>query len=181
VDLGAGTGLLTKVLYEMYPDANYTLIDVSQDMLKVAKERFAGKKNFRFLDCNYADDIPVDNCDMICSALSIHHMEENEKEKLYQNIYQKLDNGGFLLILDIFRAKFEETENIYYSWWNNFLDVKGMSQKEKAAWEEGKKLDRENTMKDTIRLLITNKFKNIECIYQFMKFGVIVAAKSDKG
>jgi len=181
VDLGAGTGLLTKVLYEMYPNANYTLIDVSQDMLKIAKERFAGKKNFRFLDCNYVDDIPVENCDMICSALSIHHMEENEKEKLYQNIYRKLNKGGFLLILDIFRAKFEGTENIYYSWWNNFLDVNGMSQKEKAAWEEGKKLDRENTMKETTRLLITSKFKNIECIYQFMKFGVIIAVKDDKG
>jgi tRNA (cmo5U34)-methyltransferase len=65
VDLGAGTGLLTKVIYEMYPNANYTLIDISKDMLKIAKERFKGMTNFNFLEYNYADDIPVNNCDLI--------------------------------------------------------------------------------------------------------------------
>ncbi|KMQ50382.1 methyltransferase type 12 [Chitinispirillum alkaliphilum] len=29
LDLGAGTGLLTKCLYEKYPNANYTLVDIS--------------------------------------------------------------------------------------------------------------------------------------------------------
>ena len=85
VDLGAGTGLLTKIIYEMYPNANYTLIDISEDMLKIAKERFNGMNNFNFLEYNYVEDIPVNNCDLICSALSVHHLDD--KEKLYKNIY----------------------------------------------------------------------------------------------
>jgi len=53
VDLGAGTGILTKIIYEMYPNANYTLIDISKDMLKIAKERFNRMNNFNFLEYNY--------------------------------------------------------------------------------------------------------------------------------
>jgi hypothetical protein len=33
VDLGAGTGLFTAKIYELYRDAHYTLIDISNDML----------------------------------------------------------------------------------------------------------------------------------------------------
>jgi ubiquinone/menaquinone biosynthesis C-methylase UbiE len=92
VDLGAGTGILTKAVYEMYPNAHYTLIDISKDMLKIARERFAGMDNFNFMEYNYAGDIPVNNCDLICSALSIHHLDD--KEKLYKNIYSKLSRNG---------------------------------------------------------------------------------------
>ena len=111
VDLGAGTGLLTKVIYEMYPNANYTLIDISKDMLKVAKERFNGMDNFNFLECDYVDNIPVNNCDLICSALSIHHLDD--KEKLYKNIYSKLNGGGCFINLDQFIAKSEKINNLY--------------------------------------------------------------------
>ena len=36
LDLGAGTGLLTKYLFEKYPEAEFTLLDMSEEMLKVA-------------------------------------------------------------------------------------------------------------------------------------------------
>jgi len=64
-------------------------------MLKIAKERFNGMDNFNFLEYNYAEDIPVNDCDLICSALSIHHLDD--KEKLYKNIYSKLNRNGFWL------------------------------------------------------------------------------------
>lgn len=43
LDLGAGTGLLTKYLYEKYPNANYTLVDISDQMLEIARQRFKGR------------------------------------------------------------------------------------------------------------------------------------------
>jgi ubiquinone/menaquinone biosynthesis C-methylase UbiE len=33
---------LTMEVYKLYNNAHYTLIDVSNDMLKIAKERFSG-------------------------------------------------------------------------------------------------------------------------------------------
>jgi len=36
LDLGAGTGLLSKFLYEKFPAAHYTLIDISEQMLAIS-------------------------------------------------------------------------------------------------------------------------------------------------
>ena len=177
VDLGAGTGLLTKVIYEMFPNANYTLIDVSKDMLKIAKERFNGLKNFTFLECNYAEKIPVENCDLICSGLSIHHLENKDKEKLYRNIYTKLIKNGYFVNLDQFVSKSEKIDNLYNTWWFDYINNSGLKEDEKEAWLERRKLDKENTIDETIKLLGKNKFENIECIYKFMKFGVVIAIK----
>jgi len=175
VDLGAGTGLLTKIIYEMYPNAYYTLIDISKDMLKIAKERFKGMDNFNFLEYNYVEDIPVNNCDLICSALSIHHLDD--KEKLYKNIYTKLNKNGCFINLDQFITKSEEINNLYNTWWYDYINNSGIKPEEKEAWLERKKLDKENTIEETIKLLRKSGFENIECIYNFMKFGVIIAIK----
>ena len=177
VDLGAGTGLLTKELYELYPDAHYILIDIAKDMLKIAEERFNGLSNFEFMVSDYVEDIPVDDCDLISSALSIHHLEHGEKEALYKNIYKKLDKNGCFINLDQFAGSSKTINGLYNAWWHDYIDRSDISPEEKARGEERRKLDKENTIEETIALLKSSGFKDVECIYHFMKFGVIVAIK----
>ena len=177
VDLGAGTGLLSKEIFELYPKSNYTLIDISNAMLKIAKERFNGLSNFTFLENNYVEDIPVNNCDLICSGMSIHHLENGEKEILYNNIYKKLDENGCFINLDLFNVKSEAVNNLYNNWWYTYIDNSGVKPEERKLWEEGKKLDKEISIYETIELLKNSGFKTVECIYTFMKFGVILAIK----
>jgi ubiquinone/menaquinone biosynthesis C-methylase UbiE len=177
VDLGAGTGLLTKEMYDLYPNAHYTLIDVAKDMLKIAEERFHGLDNFEFMEYNYVEDIPVKNCDLICSALSIHHLENDEKEALYKNIYKKLDVTGCFINLDQFNGETEIMNNLYDNWWYDFIDRTGITPEEKAICVERRELDKENTIPETIVLLKSSGFRIVECIYSFMKFGVIIAVK----
>jgi tRNA (cmo5U34)-methyltransferase len=177
VDLGAGTGLLTKEMYEIYNNAHYTLIDISKDMLKIAEERFNGLNNFDFIESNYIENIPVKNCDLICSALSIHHLKNKDKENLYKNIYKISRKGGYFINLDQFNGSSEIINNLYNEWWYNYINNSGIKPEEKAAWIERKKLDKENTIAETIELLKSSGFNNVECIYNFMKFGVIIGIK----
>ena len=144
-------------------------------MLKIAKERFKGMDNFNFLEYNYVEDIPVNNCDLICSALSIHHLDD--KEKLYKNIYTKLNKYGCFINLDQFIVNSEEINNLYNTWWYDYINNSGIKPEDKEAWLERKKLDKENTIDETIKLLEKSGFDKIECIYNFMKFGVIIAIK----
>jgi SAM-dependent methyltransferase len=146
-------------------------------MLKIAKERFVGLNNFEFIEKNYVENIPVKSCDLVCSALSIHHLENDGKVKLYKNIYKTLDSGGCFINLDQFIGASGKINSLYNEWWYNFIDNSGISSEEKTAWIERRKLDKENTIKETIELLKDSGFKNIECIYNFMKFGVIMAIK----
>jgi len=177
VDLGAGTGLLTKNLYALYPTARYVLVDVSGDMLEIARERFGGLDNFEFVQCDYAAEIPVESCDLICSALSIHHLENDAKEALYRNIYEKLDPGGCFINLDQFNGESRRMNYLYNALWNDYIAHSGLTPQERAAGRERQKLDRENTVPETLELLKRSGFPGAECVYRYMKFGVVMAIK----
>ena len=47
LDIGSGTGLLTALMIQKFPGAQLTLVDLSESMLSVAKERFADRKEVR--------------------------------------------------------------------------------------------------------------------------------------
>jgi len=55
LDIGAGTGLLTAFLMERYPSGRYTLVDLSDRMLGVARERFADKSGVRYVAADYLE------------------------------------------------------------------------------------------------------------------------------
>jgi len=176
LDLGAGTGLLTKEIFEIYPNAHFTLIDIAVDMLDKAKDRFKGINNIEFIEENYLKNIPEKEYDLICSALSIHHLNEHEKAKLYNNIYKLLPKKGCFLNLDLFKSESKIIEDLFKKWWLNYIDI-SLKIEEKEKLFESWKLDKENTIKDTIKILNKSGFKKVECIYKFMKFGVIIAIK----
>lgn len=176
VDLGAGTGLLTREMYRLYPQAHFTLIDLSDDMLDVARKRFAGLANFEFRVADYSRDLPQ-GCDIICSALSIHHLEETQKRQLYRAVYDALPNGGVFINLDQFCATSPSIDEAYNKWWLDYIDHSGITPEAKDRWLERKKLDRENSVRATLGLLREVGFGEVECVYEFMKFATVVAIK----
>lgn len=176
VDLGAGTGLLTKEIYMLYPDASFSLIDLSDDMLKIARQRFEGLENFDYIVADYSKNLPS-NADIICSALSIHHLEDKEKQSLYIEIFRSLPEGGIFINLDQFCADSSFINRAWEEWWLNYINNSGITHEAKTKWLERKKLDREVSITNTIAMLQQAGFKHIECVYQFMKFGTIIAVK----
>ncbi|MCO5383427.1 MAG: class I SAM-dependent methyltransferase [Methanosarcina barkeri] len=79
LDVGAGTGLLSGFLMEKYPKASFTLIDLSEKMLEIAKDRFRSSSNVKYIIGDYSKYGFVEKYDLVASALSIHHLEDNEK------------------------------------------------------------------------------------------------------
>lgn len=177
LDLGAGTGLLTQYLYNEYPDAHYTLIDVSEQMLEIAKKRFGNLHDMEYIVSDYSTRLPEKSFDLIASALSIHHLENSAKSQLYTRIFNKLNAGGYLINLDQFIASSDKINEYYNRWWYDYIERNNISENERKAWLQRRELDRENTIEETITILKQIGFKSVECIYSFMKFGVILAIK----
>lgn len=177
LDLGAGTGLLSKYLLEKYPSANYTLVDIAEQMLEVAKLRFEGLNNFNYFVADYSISLPQGAYDLISSALSIHHLDDSTKFSLYSNIYEKLPSGGCLLNLDQFKAGSEEINVSINHYWYNYIKQSNISEKEKELWLQRRQLDKENTLPETLSMLNKIGFRQVECVYQYYKFGVVLAVK----
>lgn len=159
LDLGAGTGLLSKFLYDKFPDAMISLVDVSEKMLEVARERFEGLPNFEFSVLDYTRNLPNRKFDLVASALSIHHLENGDKRILYRNIFEHLESGGTLVNIDQFNADSAEMNALYESYWVKSIRESGLSEREFERWQLRKALDRENTVDETKALLSDAGFR----------------------
>ncbi len=178
LDLGAGTGLLTHYLYEQFPGAQFTLIDISNHMLEIARKRFSGLNNFHFDIHDYSKKLPANRFDLIASALSIHHLEDEDKAFLYSNVSDALEENGYFVNLDQFNASSEFINQKYMEFWHAGVAAQcGGAKADLELWRKRRDLDKENTIDETIAMLKNAGFKTIECIYRYLNFGVILAIK----
>ncbi len=96
LDLGAGTGLELIYVFEIFPSANVTVIDITENMLEKLKKRsFADH-----VTTIHGDFFEVEfgnNYDAVISTSALHHFTKDEKLKLYKKIYECLkENGQFI-------------------------------------------------------------------------------------
>ncbi|MGN0637279.1 MAG: class I SAM-dependent methyltransferase [Huintestinicola sp.] len=177
LDLGAGTGLLTSFWYKHFPDARYVLTDIAEEMLDVARKRFSGCENVSFEVSDYTADLPRQDFDAVISALSIHHLTDEDKQKLFLRIYEKLPEGGIFVNYDQFCAEDHTTDTWYNSYWEKGLYTSGLTETDIALWKERRKLDKECSAEQEIKMLRNSGFKSVSCIYSSRKFSVITALK----
>ena len=177
LDLGAGTGLLSAFWYQHFQNSEYVLVDIADEMLEVAQKRFVGLENVSYQIMDYSETLPDGKFDVIASALSIHHLEHEQKAKLFRRIYDKLPEGGLFVNYDQFCAGAEELNQWFDSYRENQLKISGLTETDLERWRERRKLDRECSVEEEIAMIEKCNFKEVKCIYSNQKFSVIVAVK----
>lgn len=177
IDLGAGTGLLTYYWYQQYPNAEYVLVDIADEMLNVARKRFHQLGNITYCVENYINKLPDGLFDTVISALSIHHLEDEEKIKLFARIYDRLPSGGLFVNYDQFCAGQKELDHWYNTYWESQLLNSELTEKDIALWRERRKLDKECSVEKEVEMLQQCNFRIVKCVYSYHKFSVIVAVK----
>ncbi len=110
LDLGCGDGILAQAILDRFPAAQLVLLDFSEPMLEMAKERLLGYDSAAFGLVDYSDpswlkDAYGENAqrpgyDVIVSGFSIHHQPDSRKRQLYQELYDLLKPGGLFLNLE---------------------------------------------------------------------------------
>lgn len=177
LDLGAGTGLLTKYIFKKYPQAEYTLIDLSDKMLKIAKKRFNEQDNFNYIIADYSEYEFKESFDIIVSALSIHHLEDKDKKKLYKKVYDLLNNDGIFLNADQVISSTPNINKNYYANWMSKIDANNFSGPEKDAAIDRMKLDKPATMEKNLKWLSDCGFKDVNVYYKYFNFCIFYGKK----
>ncbi len=177
LDLGAGTGLLTSFWYKGFPNAHYVLDDISVEMLNMAKERFDDATNFDYVTDNYNEALPKGDFDVIISALSIHHLDDAEKQSLFNKIFHKLPKGGVFVNYDMFNSDTKEMTEKYNQYWENSVLNSQLPISDIEHWQKGRSIDRECSVNEEIAMLKSAGFENVNCLYSNLKFGVVMAKK----
>jgi tRNA (cmo5U34)-methyltransferase len=179
LDLGAGTGLFSWHIFQSYPNANFTLIDVADKMLAIAKKRFADSgRQFSFITNDYRKALPKSQSDLIISSLSIHHLNDDEKQRLFKDIYLILKPGGAFINVDQIKAPGDYFQELYWSTWLKKVRQAGASEQQiHESIRRRKEFDEDSTMADQLNWLRNAGFEKVDCLYHHYFVGVFVAQK----
>ena len=115
VDLGVGTGALTRRCLEVAPRARIYGIDADPGMLGVAEKRLGGRGGnggkgstggrHSFAAGDFTR-VPIPRCDAIVATLSLHHVHSvPAKARLYRRLFRALRPGGVLASGDAFLSE----------------------------------------------------------------------------
>ena len=168
----------TEQLTKFYgKNRGITDVNLSVEMLNMAKERFCDATNFDYANDNYNESLPKSDFDVIISALSIHHLDDAEKQSLFKRIFDKLPKGGVFVNYDMFNADTKEMTEKYNQYWENLVLNSQLPTADIEHWQKGRSIDRECSVSEEIAMLKSADFENVNCLYANLKFGVVMAKK----
>lgn len=177
LDLGAGTGLFSKKVLEKYPQARIKLVDISDKMLEIASSRFIGNQNIEIKNEDYRFENYSDSYDAVISSLSIHHLEDEEKYKLYLNIYKWLNPNGIFINAEQILADNSYLRDLYSKKWKAKIESTDLNKKDIENAYERVKLDKRTPLNTQLDWLKEVGFENVDCLYKYYDFVVIWANK----
>lgn len=177
LDLGAGTGLLAYYWFKECRNTEYVLVDIAEEMLEVSKKRFEGLENVSHQVMDYTKQLPDGKFDTIISALSIHHLDDTQKNELFNRIYETLPSGGVFVNYDQFCAGTPLMDRWFNTYWEKQLYNSGLTNRDIELWKERRKLDRECSVEKEVEMLHQCNFSDVKCLYSYHKFSVIMAVK----
>ena len=181
LDLGAGTGLLSAMVAEKFPRSRVTLVDISVEMLRVARQRFIrepGRFEFRTMD--YArKSLPSEDggYDLVVSALSIHHLTHGDKKELFGKVRRSLAVGGYFVNADQIAGDTPEEEMRFRDWWLGRVREAGVSERVLAAALLRMRADRNATLGAQLVWLREAGFGEVDCRYKDHRFAVYSGKK----
>lgn len=112
LDLGAGTGLELIPLFERFPDARVTAVDIAEKPLQALKERHFARK----VEVICGDFFSVDfgeDYDAVISSAALHHFDEQDKAALYAKAFACLRPGGIFVNSDRYVETQEEQDALF--------------------------------------------------------------------
>lgn len=92
LELGSGAGTWTKLFAEKYNNACFDLVDISSEMLGIAKNALVKYRNVNFFESDFLEFNPEKNYDFFFSSRAIEYFPD--KNLLAEKIVNLLKDGG---------------------------------------------------------------------------------------
>lgn len=176
-DLGAGTGILSFMLAKRFPKSDLTLIDVTPEMLEEAQKKFHNTHNMRYEIKDYAHEDLESNYDLVVSAMSIHHLEQDSQYNLYARIFDRMNPGGAFINADLVKGPSDSIDRMYRDLWVDFIRNNGLKDSQIEKIQERMQLDQPSPLFDHITWLNRIGFTDVDCFYKYFNFAVVSGRK----
>jgi tRNA (cmo5U34)-methyltransferase len=122
LDLGCGNGNITAQLISYFPNATFTLVDASPEMIDLCRDQF------KAYDINYSNMyfkdflFNAESYDLIVAGFSLHHCDDIEKQSIFKDINSALKKGGIFSYCDLMITKTNPDHPMLLEQWNKFVN-----------------------------------------------------------
>lgn len=172
LDLGAGTGLLAGLVRERLPEARLHLVDIAEEMLTIARRRFAGDQRVTIEALDFGRVLPDGPFDAVVSALAIHHLDDEDKRALFARLARVLRRGGVFVNAEQILAPTPATQAADRARWHTAIRAAGADDQEIAAAARRMAHDRCAPLWDQMEWLRAAGFGDVDCVYKWGMFAV---------
>lgn len=178
VDLGTGTGMFAWRVRHRFPRCHLLCVDMTEEMLAAAKERFGPGHNIEFLHKDfYHLELPPGR-DAVVSSLALHHLiTDDDKRAFYGKVFECLKDGGVFVNADAVLSSDDWVEDLYMRKWREFMALSQDNAGIEAILERYRREDSLPHLMDQLRWLSEVGFSQVDVIWKRFMGAVVWARK----
>ena len=179
LDLGCGTGNITKKVLERFPNGKVTCFDLSEKMIEIAKEKLSDYDNIEYVIGDFTIIDIIDKYDAIISSLALHHIPNNQAKKdMYQHIYDSLYEGGVFYNADVIKANSDYNIILNERMTSKYMKENGCTDEDIETFKKNRNNnDVPITLMEHIKLLEEVGFKEIDVLWKYYSNAVYGGTK----
>ena len=174
LDLGCGTGTITKTLKEQYKNAHVTCLDLAENMIEMAKIKLEDYMDIEYVIGDFYEYDFTEKYDVIVSSLALHHLVTDEDKKgFYLKIYDALDKGGLFSNADVVLGPNNHLQNLYIDKWKEFMNQSVSMREIEEKWiPAAEEEDHPAKLIDHIDWLREIGFKDVDVVWKYYHLAV---------
>lgn len=179
IELGCGTGIATVNIKRRFPHAYLTCIDMSSEMLDMAKNKLKVFSNITFKQEDFTKYEFKEKYDVVLSFLSLMYLSGDEaRQTLFRKVYNMLKPGGVFIAGGVNVSKHKYFQKIYMKKWIEHMR-KSYSDDfiKKEVLVKAKKHGGLSVLLDELQWLENIGFHHIEVFWKYYNSSVYGAAK----
>lgn len=180
IDLGCGTGTISRRIKDVYPQAQITCVDIAENMLKIAQMKLGESEAVRYQLANFEDYEFDAAYDVVVSSLAIHHLvSEHDKFRFYQKIYACLNPGGVFYNADIILGSNSHLQQCYMEKWQEYMLLEIAVEEVEQKWiPQHYAEDHPASLMSQMDWLRDLGFVHIDVIWKYYNFAIYGGYKS---
>lgn len=174
LDLGTGTGNVSKAIKEKFEHASIDCIDIAQKMIEMAKIKLGDYTDIRYYTGDFYEFEFEEKYDVVISSLALHHIKtDDEKKKFYHKIYSILRNGGIFINSDSVLGSNERMQTLNKEKWKEFMLTNVSEDEIETKWiPQSKKEDYPAPITHHLKWLEEAGFKDLDIVWKYYGWAV---------
>ncbi len=182
LDLGCGTGTLSRLLAETFPNARLTCLDAAPKMIEMCRRKMADRAETVFVPADFSRyGFPAGTFDLVVSSLALHHLEGDRKKlAMYRKIFNSLRENGWFFNADSVLGSTPHFDRLYLDRWVEYMRQNVSEESIQNEWlKRYESEDFPAPLGHHLRWLGKIGFDNVEVVWKYFGFAVFGGRKPE--